>query len=224
MTEIPRAAWAQLEIVFNEKAKGGDETVYRTGTGNTRYNDVHFCSVQFYSLFPLETEQEAGQLKQTNDEVLGAISWRFLSPGNYFIAARGRGHYVDYFGVQASGRNESDEIITDFSGFIRSEVTGREYPITVSDGRGNLIDPKGYGIPARHGFHFQVRFNGDQPMNMNEFLRDFRRMTIALRYNGTQYKRTIMPEELEREVDRAERELRRKPPVSSYGIKKLNDA
>lgn len=214
--------WYENRIDFLSLCK--DEA--RTESSEKAFSGERFIALmtsraQVERLAPPQNEKPA---TYANEEILGAIRWRFLSPGNYFIAARGRGHYIDIFGVQASGTNESDEIITDFSGTVRSEITGREYVIAVNDGHGKLIDPRGYGIPAKNGFRFQVRFNGDKAINRTEFLRDFRRLTIRLRYNGIDYIRVITPEEIEAELARTEAEMIRNPPVSSFGLKKLDNA
>ncbi len=164
------------------------------------------------------------QSKKNDEEVLGAIKWRFLAPHYHFIAAKGHERGVDYFGVQASGNNETDELISDFSGTVKSEVTGKEFPITISDGKGNLVDPMGYGIPARHQFHWQVRFTDlGNPLSVTEFLRDYRRLTIRFKYNGQEYKRHFTPEEMEAEVAHAEASLRKLPPRTSAGIIKLKN-
>jgi hypothetical protein len=216
---IQTGFWYKNRIEFLSLCKGDAQTeASDKAFSGHRYISLMTSRDQVSRLSPQATEATG-----PDGEVIGAIRWRFLSPSNFFIAAKGRGDFIDIYGVQATGVNESDELISDFSGTIRSEVTGSEFPITVCDSKGNLVDPAGWGIPAKHQFRFQVRFFGDEPIGVTDFLHDFRRLTIRLRYNGTEYKRVISPEEIDSEVARAEKELRRVPPVRSAGIIKMSN-
>jgi hypothetical protein len=151
-------------------------------------------------------------LPDTDD---GIIKW---SRG-YILSASGSSDApIKIFGFQATGQNESDEFIEPLAGFIRSEITGRQFPILVND-NGTLVSPEGYGIPARYQFQIGAKLS-EPGMSTVEFLRDFGRLTFEFRYGGHVYTKRFSPEELEAEVRRTEIDLRPKPIRGAAGVRK----
>ena len=134
------------------------------------------------------------------------------------LGAGGRDNGIVVSSIQATGQNTSDEFIEPISGFVKSEITGKQFPILVSD-NGNLVSPEGYGIPAKHQFNVAAIIS-DSVISGAEFLRDFGRMTFTFKYGDHIYTKHFAPEELEAEVKRAEAELRPKPPQSLAGVRR----
>jgi len=151
-------------------------------------------------------------LPDTDD---GIIKW---SRG-YILSASGSSNApIKIFGFQATGQNESDEFVEPLAGIIRSEITGRQFPILVND-NGALVSPEGYGIPARHQFQIGAKLS-EIGMSTVEFLRDFGRLTFEFRYGSHVYTKRFSPEELEAEVRRTEIDLRPKPIHGATGVRK----
>jgi hypothetical protein len=162
---------------------------------------------------PVATRANVTTLLPNTDD--GIIKW----VPNYLLAARSINTGIEISGFQATGQNESDEFIEPIGGFVRSEITGRQFPILVSDG-GNLVSPRGYGIPAKHQFQLGARFVESGGMSVTEFLRDFGRLTFEFRYGSHTYTRRFSPEELDTEARRTEIDLRPKPTPSVAGVKR----
>jgi hypothetical protein len=151
-------------------------------------------------------------LPDTDD---GIIKW---SRG-YILSASGSSDApIKIFGFQATGQSESDEFIEPLGGFVRSEITGRQFPILVND-NGTLVSSEGYGIPARHQFQIGAKLS-EAGMSTVEFLRDFGRLTFEFRYGSNVYVKRFSPEELEAEVRRTEIDLRPKPIHGAAGVRK----
>jgi hypothetical protein len=125
----------------------------------------------------------------------GPIKW---NPGYLLGASGGDGKGMVISSVQATGQNTSDEFIEPISGFVKSETTGKQFPILVIDNN-KLVSPDGYGIPAKHQFNVAAVIS-DSVISDTEFLRDFGRMTFTFKYADHTYTKHFTPEELEAEV------------------------
>jgi hypothetical protein len=150
----------------------------------------------------------------------GPITW---IPGQYIFGASGDDKGVRVQSFQATGKNNSDEFIQPLSGFLRSEVTGKQYPILVND-RGTLVEAAGFGIPAGYQFNIGVRLvdAASGGMTTAELVRDFGRMTFIFKYGDKTYTKHFTPEEIEAEVRRMERDLRPKPLNGFAGVRRIS--
>jgi hypothetical protein len=149
-------------------------------------------------------------------EQTGPIKWAW----GYIFAARSVGDGIEISGFQATGENTSGEFIAKLGGFVRSEITGQQFPILVSD-RDKLVPTDGYGIPAKHQFHIGARFVETGGMTPTQFLRDFGRLTFQFEYDGQIYKRHFTFEEIEAQVRRIEADLRPKVSPSGAGVRRI---
>lgn len=145
----------------------------------------------------------------------GPIKWN----QGYLLGAGGDDRGIRISTIQATGQNESDEFIQPLSGYVRSEITGRQLPILVND-NGTLVPSDGYGIPAKHQFSIGAKLS-DAGITGNEFLRDFGRLTFVFQYGTHTYTKHFAPEELEAEVRRTENDLRPKPIQGMAGVKRI---
>jgi hypothetical protein len=146
----------------------------------------------------------------------GPVKWA----RGYLIWAGGDQGGLLLYGIQATGTNTSEEFIGPLSGYVRSEITGQQFPILNSD-----TDPRkpidGYGVPAGNQFHLMVPFNNGNPMRTPEFLRDFGRITFVFQYGDHIYSKRFVPDEIEKEVSRTESDLTPKPQRSVVGLKPM---
>lgn len=152
----------------------------------------------------------------------GPVEWN----PNYVLGARSGSNPdgIEIFGFQATGTNTSDEFIDRLGGFVRSEVTGQQFPILVDAGNG-LVPADGFGVPAKHQFHVFARFvEKSGGISVAQFLRDFGRLTFQFEYDGKVYKRHFSPEELETEARRIETALRPRPISSVAGVRRSPSA
>jgi hypothetical protein len=141
-------------------------------------------------------------------------------PGQYIFGASGDETGIRIQSFQAAGRNNSDDFIRPLSGYVRSEITGRRFQLLVND-NGNLVDPEGYGIPAREQFNVGARLVEPSSGGLSgaEFIRDFGRMTFVFNYGNHVYTKRFTPDEIESEVHRMQKDLRPKP-MPGAGVRK----
>ena len=150
----------------------------------------------------------------------GAITW---FPGQYIFGGGGDDKGVRVQSFQATGKNNSDQFIQRLSGYLRSEVTGKQYTILVND-NGTLVEAAGYGIPAGYQFNIGVRLvdAASGGMTTAELLRDFSRMTFVFNYGDKTYTKHFAPDEIEAEVLRMEHDLRPKPINGFAGVRRTS--
>jgi hypothetical protein len=156
------------------------------------------------------TSPEVPRLLPDDD---GPIKWY---PGSYLLGAGGDPVVITT--LQFTGLNTSDEFIEPLSGFIRSEITGRQLPVLVVD-KDQLVPPAGYGIPAKHQFNLGVKLS-DTGISGSQFLKEFERMTFSFTYGQHTYVKHFTPDELDAELRRTERDLRPHPIPSMAGVQR----
>jgi hypothetical protein len=145
----------------------------------------------------------------------GPVKWY---PG-YLLGAGGNDKGVFFSTFQATGKNSSDEFLGPLSGYVRSEITGKQFPLISTDGPREM-PIEGSGIPAGNQFHIAARLT-DTAMASNEFLRDFGRLTFVFQYGNHVYIKRFSPQEIQTEVRQTEANLTPKPPQSVVGLKPM---
>jgi hypothetical protein len=148
----------------------------------------------------------------------GAIKWN----RGYLFSASGGPTGPIVGGIQATGENKSDEFIGPLSGFIRSEITGQQFPILINDSAGKDVPLDGYGVPAGNQFRvFAPLRNGVVPLSAEEFMRDFSRFTFVFQYGNHTYTRRFTPEEVQKEMQRVGAFLTPKPNPNRVGARRM---
>lgn len=146
----------------------------------------------------------------------GPIKWVH---GAYFLSMSSSPTGMEIGGIQAVGTNESDEFIGPVSGFVRSESSGRQIAFLIDNDKGQNVPIDGYGIPARNQFHLFAPFG--TPVKIDEFLRDFARLTFVFQYGTQVYTKHFAPDEMQKEVSRTEAFLAPKPQVNRVGARPM---
>lgn len=151
----------------------------------------------------------------------GRITWSFDQPGdNYFLAmSRLNDQEIRVAGFQAHGKNTSPDPITEFSGYIRSDLTNAERPIYLQAqdqtdiNRPPFMVPvmvptspdQTYGIPGLADFDiatFEKPFieTGVDGEPVSQFLRDFGPFTLVLKYDGKTIERHFTSDQIKAQV------------------------
>jgi hypothetical protein len=147
----------------------------------------------------------------------GPIKW---VRGVYFLNISSSPNGWVIGGFQMVGQSESDEFLGPISGFVRSEITGRQVNLQIDDDKGKYVPlDGGYGIPARNQFHLFAPF-GEQ-IKISDFLRDFARLTFVFQYGTHTYTKRFSPDEIQKEVRRTEEFLEPKSPESKVGARPM---
>ncbi|WP_194464256.1 hypothetical protein [Bradyrhizobium sp. CCBAU 53340] len=142
----------------------------------------------------------------------GPITWL---RGQYIFGASGGENGVHIQSFQAVGQNKSNDFIRPLDGYVRSEITGKQFQILVVNDKGDLVSPTGYGIPAGQQFNLGARLTDSAGISSAEFIRDFGRITFVFTYGDHTYTKKFSPEEIEAEVYRLEKDLRPKPVLGA---------
>jgi hypothetical protein len=163
----------------------------------------------------IKTATPKGPVQILLPDDAGPISW---FPGQYIFGASGGENGIRIQSFQAAGQNNSDEFIRPLSGYLRSEITGKQFPLFVND-KSDLVAPDGYGIPARQQFNVGARLVEPNSAGMSgaEFIREFSRMTFVFNYGNHNYTKRFTPDEIESEVHRMEKDLRPEPYAGRRG-------
>jgi len=164
----------------------------------------------------------AGPLNVSPAQATGRISWNFDQPGdNFFLLMTRTGNEeLRIAGFQAHGKNTSADPITEFSGYMRSDLTNEERPIFIraqdlADTNRPAFMPvemiptppyQTYGIPGLSEFDIITDENtyihvgvGGEPAS--EFLRDFGPFTIVLKYDGLTITRHFTVDQIKAQMD-----------------------
>jgi hypothetical protein len=160
----------------------------------------------------------------------GRIAWNFEQ------AAKGEAYFLNMgklnqgeirvVGFGAHGKNTSKDPITEFKGFVRSDITNAVLPIYLYAQNPDLPDhpdpfqsayiptlpEETFGIPGLADFdivthNMPVIQTGVDGMPLSKFLRDFASFTVVLEYDGTKVERRFTTEEIKRQVTILEKSI-----------------
>jgi hypothetical protein len=150
----------------------------------------------------------------------GAIVWNFED------TAKGRGYFLNMqkptgqdvliVGFGAHGKNISDEPITDFDGYLRSDKTNEKLPIYILAFSADVanactlpiptLPSDTLGIPAFADFDV-VTYKSPFYMNvlnqgvpLSKFLSEFVPFTVVLNYNGQKYQKHFSKADVDLQV------------------------
>jgi len=155
----------------------------------------------------------------------GRIAWNIDESARgltYFLGFnRQNQEEVRVSGFVAHGKNTSDDPITNFKGYVRSDITNEEWPIFLIAHNPNAqsvfddnipTDPVDtYGIPAKAEFDITT-FNktifegGKDGIPFSKFLRDFASFKVVLEYDGITVKRQFTTKDIQAQLDLFERQ------------------
>ncbi len=153
----------------------------------------------------------------------GRIVW------NFDQAARGDAYFLNMnrlndqeiriIGFGAHGRNNSRDPISEFSGFMRSDLTNAQLPIYLLEqendtpGRPNFMPPlvvptlpqETFGIPPLADFDIVTHNkpyieSGKDGVTIQKFLNEFGSFTVVLKYDGTAIERHFSTEEIKKQI------------------------
>lgn len=97
-------------------------------------------------------------------------------------------------GFQAHGKNNLDEPIVHFSGFIRSDTSNETFPILLARDNKFLRPEETLGIPRKAEFDLHAKLPSNHPerysgegMNASAFLRQYTELTFVFEYDEKKY-------------------------------------
>jgi len=159
---------------------------------------------------PLSTAQSSGR-----------IIWNFDQTGDYYFLNMNRlnSEEIRVLGFQAHGKNTSTDPVSEFSGFIRSDITNAERPIYLAaqEPRPSGQPPLGpqlmfptspdqtFGIPGLADFDIgtfdkAISEAGKDGDALSDFLRNFGAFTLILKYDGATLERHFTLDQIEAQV------------------------
>jgi hypothetical protein len=161
----------------------------------------------------------------------GRITWNFdqiiRGQANFLNLGRLNDGEIRVVGFGVHGKNTSKDPITEFRGYVRSDLTNAQLPIFVmaevpaAAGRPlNPFDPSAiptrfeetYGIPGMADFDIvsfenAVIQTGIDGMPVSQFLRDFGSCTLVLEYDGIKVEQKFTSEMIKNAIDTFEASL-----------------
>jgi hypothetical protein len=173
-----------------------------------------------------------GPLASVGAQSTGRITW------NFDQTARGEGYFLNMnrlnneeirvIGFGGHGKNTSNDPITEFSGFIRSDLTNEQKPIyilaQVSDPQPGQPVPfppvtmlptlpeDTFGIPGLADFDITthnkaVIETGKDGLPLTQFLKEWGAFTVVLKYDGTTVERHFTRTEVDGQVALLEKSM-----------------
>lgn len=157
----------------------------------------------------------------------GRIVWNFeqTASGQGFFLTMNRLNQdeIRVIGFGGHGKNTSKDPITQFSGYIRSDLTNARLPLlilaqdlsapAVPGPFANQMIPtrpeETYGIPGSAEFDVVTNEkmsieSGKDGMPASQFLREFGTFTVVLEYDGTTFERRFSEAEIKRQIEAIE--------------------
>jgi len=155
------------------------------------------------ALKPTHPEQQGSAARNTGSAQAperADIEWNFDSEeGRFaFLAIQSVPGPVSeplILGFQAHGKNNLDDPIIHFSGFVRSDTTNETFPIFLARDNKLLRPEDTLGIPRKAEFDLSAKpFPSNHPegylgagMNASTFLRQYPELTFVFEYDGKRY-------------------------------------
>jgi hypothetical protein len=159
---------------------------------------------------------------------LGRITWNFEEAAHgfsYFLnMIKVPGQETKILGFQAHGKNNSGDPVSQFSGYLRSDLTNAPLPIYIlaqDDDESKIaaciprvptLPRETFGIPSFADFDVGTydksfaEFAKDG-ISLAKFLSDFVPFTVVLEYDGTTYTRHFSKDEVAKQIDIFEKSL-----------------
>ena len=164
----------------------------------------------------------------------GRILWNFdqmaLGQANFLNMGRLNQDEIRVFGFGAHGKNTSKDPITEFRGYIRSDLTNARLPIFImaenpeAPATANPFEPRHiptrpeetFGIPGLAEFDIvthevTVFQQGVDGMPLSRFLREFGSFTLVLEYDGIKVEQPFSNEQIRRAVEKFQNDLNPQP-------------
>jgi hypothetical protein len=168
-----------------------------------------------------------GQL-WSSSQPSGRIVWNFDQPADYYFLGMGRlnDQEIRVVGFQAHGKNTSTDPVSEFSGFIRSDLTNAQRAIYLLAQDPSSSNPpigpqmmlptppdQTYGIPGLADFDITTSDKafmdlGKDGEPISDFLRHFGAFTLVLKYDGTTIERHFTLEQIKEQVGRLDKQAR----------------
>ena len=186
---------------------------------------VFCCAGAGFALGKLITRDQRNIPAASDAPDTGRIVW------NFYQTARGQGYFLNMnktgdqeirvIGFGAHGKNITKDPITEFKGYIRSDITNARLPIFLVaqdlNASPGLIfadaiptrPEETYGIPGLADFEIvswepAVTDMSKDGMLVSQFLREFGTFTLVLEYDGLKIDRTFTTEEIKKQVEMLE--------------------
>jgi hypothetical protein len=180
-----------------------------------------------------------------HDAQMGNVIWNFEQTarglGYFLTLQRVNGAEVRFINFGAHGKNTSNNPISEFSGYLQSDLTNARLPIyllaqNAESVTGLLACFANPWIPTRPDETFSIppladfeitTFDkafieaGKDGMPISNFWNNFGPFTLVLEYNGIGYRRHFSREEIQRQIDMFEKSLN---PKSSPFVLRRPDA
>lgn len=156
----------------------------------------------------------------------GRIAWNLDEAArglNYFLGFnRQNQEEVRISGFVAHGKNTSADPITQFKGYMRSDITNEQWPIyliaedpnakSVFDARIPTLPDETFGIPAGADFDITtfdkpIFQGGVDGIPLSKFMRDFASFTVVIEYDGITVRRQFTTKEIEAQIELFERQI-----------------
>jgi hypothetical protein len=159
--------------------------------------------------------------------ITGRIVWNFdqqlNGTANFLNLGRLNQDEIHVLGYGAHGRNTSPDPVTEFSGYVRSDLTNARLPLLILAQDSNAPAIPGpfpaldiptkpeetYGIPGLADFdvvtHEQAMpTTGVDGMPLSRFLRDFGAFTVVLEYDGIKIEKKFPTQQVKTAIEKFE--------------------
>jgi hypothetical protein len=164
----------------------------------------------------------------------GRIVWNFdqmaRGQANFLNLGRLNQDEIRVLGFGAHGKNTSKDPITEFSGYVRSDLTNARLPIFIvaenpdAPAQMNPFEPshiptrpeETFGIPGLADFdivsHEQAMpQTGVDGIPISKFLREFGSFTVVLEYDGLKVEQQFSSEQIRKTIEKFEHDLNPQP-------------
>lgn len=166
------------------------------------------------------------QPHKNEDKPKTDLEWGFERYKNfYFVGMSAPDGKIVVHQFQATGRNLTEDPITNARGYVRSDKTNIEYPIVFNIAgvfhNHDEINP----IPVGSGIDVRAYFTPDQkPITLEKFFGEFVPFTFFFEYNDKKYRHTFIEADIEPIVEKYAQAIRKKSFVPPHMTAKAKAA
>ncbi|ODR96326.1 hypothetical protein AUC70_15695 [Methyloceanibacter stevinii] len=161
----------------------------------------------------------SGEHPEDNRVEADPLRWSFLAdtPGaKNFLMGKTTDYGVEIRGFQAYGKNATGEYLGGLKGEVRSARNGKVYPLLLHEDN-DLVPLEGRGIPDGNQFGVRTLFFGGNGIPVVQFLSEFGALTFIIEYGGKTFTHRFTEEEVWKQAEWLDEELKPKPKRSNYG-------
>lgn len=126
------------------------------------------------------------------------INWNFLTPAHNFLGMRMNGDVVMVTQFQGGGVNLTDDPLTEIEAHLRSDLSGKEFPVLFRNGRNFEPTENLISVPVGAPMDMRAYFSDDgSPVSFDQYMDQIGPITLFFRHKNGEFRHSFGKDAIE---------------------------